>query len=424
MFVGEVLFMDSYYARQPIFNLINDTIAYELLYRNSIKSMSYNATDGDHASASVINSSFFGDDPRIIFRGKKTYINFTENLILNRTAFMLPSDILVIEVLEDVKPTDEVIVALKELHDYGYKLALDDYVVNDENFPMLQYADIIKIDFRCSKSDIERTAAICQKLSKRMLAEKIETDEDLNYAKSLGAVFFQGYYFSKPIIVSLKNPTPLQTTFLHLVAKLSDDNIEISDISKIIQTDAAMTLKFLRFVNFLRYDWMEKIKSVHQAVMIAGLKKTRDFIYFVGLQQIKQGFVDEIITTGFFRAKFCESLSNILLKNYSNTKNIKNRRFNDEMYLMGLISIIIDCNFDTSTESIDSLPLSSEIKSGLFGQDTVFGDVMRTVLAYESGQWDNVDIFCEKYKISQNDLSTINLACIKHTNALVRGIGR
>lgn len=405
--------LDTYYARQPIFNICNDTIAYELLYRSSPEATSYNFFNGDDATANVINSTFFGGDPKKIFNGRKIYINFTENLLLGKTALLLPKDTLVIEILEDVRPTDEVLEALQELKDNGYRMALDDYVITSETEVFLKYADIVKIDFRDTREHIEDTARICRKKGKRILAEKIETAEELEYAKSLGALFFQGYYFSKPIVISQQNPTPLETTFLHLISKISNDNVELREISKIIKTDAAMTLKFLRFVNFLRYDWMEKIKSVHQAVILAGLNRTKDFIYFVGLHQINQSAIDEVITTGFFRAKFCELLSENLLHD---------NKIGEEMYLMGLMSIVVDCHFNGSREAVDSLPLSAEIKSGLLEEDGIFGDILKAVLSFEAAKWDEVDEFCKNYQVDSSDLSQIYLACITHTNSLVNGI--
>ncbi|MBE6860714.1 MAG: EAL domain-containing protein [Ruminococcus sp.] len=407
--------MDSYYARQPIFNLNNDTIAYELLFRNSGGSTSYSFNSGEGASLSVINSAFLGADLRSTFRNKKIYINFTESLILKDVVTILPKDMLVVEILEDVNPTPEVIEKLKEYKEKGYRMAVDDFIYSDENSVFLEYAEIVKIDFRSPKEDIERTAEICRKLKKRILAEKIETAEELEYAKSLGAIFFQGYYFSRPLLISLKNPNPLQITFMQLMVKLIDEDVHLGELSKIIRTDSGMTLKFLRFVNLQREDHLERIKSVHQAVTAVGLRRTKDFIYLLSLHTMNENFIDEMITTGFFRAKFCESISGLLFPN--------NNKQKEEMYLLGLISIIIDCNAETENEEIDVLPLSDNIKDGLHRiEDNLFGDTLRAAIAFENADWDSLDEFCKKYEITSADISKINLRCIMHTNELIKNI--
>ena len=410
----ENLIMYSYYARQPIFNLKNDTIAYELLYRDSLESTSYSFFNGDLASASVINTALFGGDPKIVFGGKKVYINFTEKLLTNGIAYLLPPENIVIEVLEDVRPTPEVITALENLYRSGYKIALDDYVENEENSVFLNYAYMVKIDFRVSKEEIERTAKLCRERRIFILAEKVETQEDIDYAKSLGAVFFQGYFYAKPIVVSSNNLTPLQTTFMRLASKLSDPDTSLRDVSDIIQTDAAMTLRFLRLVNFIRFDWMDKIQSVHQAVLIAGINKTKEFIYFNGLSQLNDTGNDEIILTGFYRADFCWQLARII----SNDK-----LFYDEMYLTGLMSIVIDYAFSGSDDVIEGLPFSENIKSGLKLEDTPSGEILRAVIAYDKGRWDEVEDFRKAHGISHDEMARLSLECIEHSNHVIKGFG-
>lgn len=410
-----VLFMYSYYARQPIFNLADEAIAYELLYRDSLESTSYSFFNGDLASASVINTALFGGDPKIIFGGKKLYINFTERLICNGIAYLLPVDNIVIEVLEDVRPTEKVLESLENLYRSGYKIALDDYVVTDENCEFLNYAYMVKIDFRMSKEDIERTAAICRKRKIFILAEKVETKEEIEYAKSLGAVFFQGYYYSRPIVVSSNNLTPMQTTFMRLSAKLNDPKTSLKDVSEIIQTDAGMTLRFLRLVNYIRFDWMDKISSVHQAVLMAGVNKTKEFIYFNGLSQLNENGVDELIKTGFYRADFCWQLA----REISDDTKVY-----EELYLCGLMSIVIDYQFTGSESVIEGLPFSDTIKQGLMLEDTLAGNVLRAVIAYDKGEWEKVDSFREKYSISHDTMARISLECLEHSRVVIDGFNK
>lgn len=409
----EDIVMYSYYARQPIFNLKNDTVAYELLYRDSLESTSYSFFNGDLASASVINTALFGGDPKVIFGGRKIYINFTEKLITNGIAYLLPADNIVIEVLEDVRPTPEVVKALEDLYRSGYKIALDDYVVDSENEVFLDFAYMVKIDFQDSREEIERTAEICRQRRIFILAEKVETQEDIDYAKSLGAVFFQGYFYEKPIIISNNNLSPMQTTFMRLVSKLNDPNTNLRDVSEIIKTDAGLTLKFLRLVNFLRFDWMDKIQSVHQAVLIAGLNKTKEFIYFNSLSNLNEAGVDETILTGFYRADFCWQIARLI--------SPMNKDFLDEMYLCGLMSIVIDHKFLGSDDVIEGLSLSDNIKSGLRLEDTLSGQILSAVIAYDKGDWDTVESFRQSHGIKDDDIARISLECIEHSNVVIKG---
>ena len=204
----------------------------------------------------------------------------------------------------------------------------------------------------------------------------------------------------------------MQTTFMRLASKLNDPATNLRTVSDIIQTDAAMTLKFLRLVNFIRFDWMDKIQSVHQAVLIAGVNKTKEFIYFNGLSQLNDTGVDEVILTGFYRADFCWQLARTI----SNDK-----QFIEEMYLCGLMSIVIDHEFSGSDDVIEGLPFTDNIKSGLKLEDTLSGQILSAVIAYDKGRWDHVDKFNRAFNISHDTMARLSLECIEHSNVVIKG---
>lgn len=405
--------MESYFARQPIFNLKNDTIAYELLYRKTPTPAPYNENDGDMSTAEVINSSFFGGEPELMFDGKRAFVNFTENHLLSKTALLLPADTLVIEILETVTPKPEVLSACRELKEKGYTIAFDDFVSTEQNRAFLDFADIVKIDFlNFSKEQIESTARECRERGIRILAEKIETKEMAEYAKGLGAIYFQGYYFERPLIVTAQGCTPMAQTFFRLLGIIHDDRVDFKEISEIIGNDGAMTLKLLRLVNALRVDAKEEISTVLQAVQLIGLKRTRDWVHLMGLQKIKIDSPDETITKAFFRAKFCECLA---------LKIAKNKRDAKEYYLMGLMSAIIDVKSKDIDLIMSRLGISGNIKAALLQKNEgMFVDVLRVVLSYERADWDAVDNFNVSYGLDEEELAKDYVECIKATEELMK----
>ena len=137
--------------------------------------------------------------------GKKAFINFTRELIVGGDVDLLPKDQLVVEVLETIEPDPEVIAGLTALKNAGYVIALDDFVYEERFEPLLALADFVKVDFMKSGSE-ERIdlARRCQKRGIRPLAEKVETQQDFEEAVSLGYQYFQGYFFSRPVILKGK----------------------------------------------------------------------------------------------------------------------------------------------------------------------------------------------------------------------------
>lgn len=193
--------MKIFLARQAIYNRDIKIVAYEILYRSSLENVFDKNTGSDEATYKVIqNIASFGLDK--LTNNKLAFINFPEDGINSNMATLLPHDKVIIEVLETVEPTKEIITNLKFLKDKGYSIALDDISTYNQVEGFLGVIDIVKIDYKLS--DKEERINITQKLKDKnikMLAEKIETENEMLEAKLLGFDYFQGYYFSKPVVM-------------------------------------------------------------------------------------------------------------------------------------------------------------------------------------------------------------------------------
>ncbi len=143
--------MDTFVARQPIFDINENVVAYELLFRTNNEDNKFNNIDGDIATSKVIINSFLLIGIKNLTDGKKAFINFTENLILNDIASLLPKEYVTIEILENVTPSKAIICSCKKLKQEGYTIALDDFVLMDNLKELIRLADIIKIDFTITK---------------------------------------------------------------------------------------------------------------------------------------------------------------------------------------------------------------------------------------------------------------------------------
>ncbi|MBW2102760.1 MAG: EAL domain-containing protein, partial [Deltaproteobacteria bacterium] len=167
--------MDVYVARQPIFNRKKKIYGYELLFR-----------DG---------SSFFTMGIEQIAGGKKAFINFTQDLLERKVPTMFPRDKIMVEILEDVEPTPELVAACREIAGQGYELALDDFLYNTDLKPLIEICQVIKIDFRMTP--MEQVAEYVENLSRyhvKFLAEKVETHDEFQKAVDMGFEYFQGYF--------------------------------------------------------------------------------------------------------------------------------------------------------------------------------------------------------------------------------------
>lgn len=209
--------MDVYMARQPIFDTDNHVYGYELLYRSNGKQNEYNGLDGDASTADVVTNAFFGLNISEIIGKNKAFINFTSNLLKRGVPKMISPELVVVEVLENLMMDEQLLAACQELKERGYTLALDDFEYDNSYSQLFELGDIVKIDFRTPQKSIEETAYICRYCNKLLLAEKIETQEEFEWAKKLGCSFMQGYYFAKPTIMSRNSITPLPVNFMRVM---------------------------------------------------------------------------------------------------------------------------------------------------------------------------------------------------------------
>jgi c-di-GMP-related signal transduction protein len=114
--------MEFFLARQPIFNNKKKIYAYELLFRNGLENV-YNSLSPDDATIDVITNSLLESSISKIVSNKKAFINFTKSLITKEIPLLLPKDVVVVELLEDIEPDKEFLNLVKNLKDNGYTIA-------------------------------------------------------------------------------------------------------------------------------------------------------------------------------------------------------------------------------------------------------------------------------------------------------------
>jgi c-di-GMP-related signal transduction protein len=207
---------DVFVARQPIFSRNLQVYGYELLYRGGL-SDSFDGTAADLATARVIAHSFLTIGAEKLLNGKIPFINFDSSLLLEH-ASVLPFPYAVFEILENVKPTEDVLAACRELKRKGYKLALDDVLTEARIEPWLDIVDIVKVDFLCAEPQARAVVVTtCKERKIQALAEKVETRADYENAAALGYDYFQGFFFGRPAVVQGRTISETRLVLIQLL---------------------------------------------------------------------------------------------------------------------------------------------------------------------------------------------------------------
>ena len=397
---------EVYLARQPIFNRKQNVFGYELLYRSCMDNFC-SEPNKDKATSEVIANSFLLFGLENITRGEKAFINFTRKLLDDEVATLLPKELLVVELLEDINPDEDVYQACLKLKKMGYMIALDDFTYSEPYEPFIEMADFIKVDFL--KTPIKERESLARSLSRfdgDLIAEKVETIEDFNHAYDVGYKYFQGYYFSRPHMLSGRDVTGRKLNFVKLLHEVRKPEMDFGRVEEIIKYDPALTYKLLRFINSLTFSFKVEIHSVRQALVLLGQKEVAKWVLLVSLRSIGEDKTDELITLAIHRSRFCELLAPL----------VGQKKRETDFFLMGMFSLI-DAFFDQPMqELLAHLPIPGDIKEALLGQDGVLYNVYSLVLSYEKGNWDKATALMSALDLTREAVTGSYLESLRFAN--------
>lgn len=398
--------MDVFVARQPIFDRKRQVFGYELLYRNSMVNRFDPTVNSTEATTLLLNHSYITIGIDNLTENKKAFVNFDENLLLNQTALLLSRKKVIVEILESIVPSEDLIMELDHLRNMGYTLALDDFTINYPHEDIIELCDIIKVDF--SLTNIVQARKILEKYAdgrKKFLAEKIENEAVYKLALAMGYDYFQGYYFSKPVIIKGKSTKSLKIQYARVKSELHSKDPDFAKIASIIESDIDMSYKLLRMVN--SFALVSKMTSIRHALAYLGIDEMKKWLNFVIIQEIMDERTAELIRISVLRSKFSELIAD---SSYNSTKKY-------EASLTGLFSMIDLLLEKPMHETLDELPISDEAKGAITGEDeNFFYHVLQITVHYEKGLWDEIEPHIRKVRLSFDCLPDLYFEAVKWTD--------
>jgi c-di-GMP-related signal transduction protein len=400
-----------YLARQPIFDRQEKVVGYELLFRSGFDNFCGIISDEDCTSSKTILNGFITFGLDLLTGGKPAFINFTTNLILDEAVIIFPRELITIEILENVAPSAEIIEACKKMKKHGYVIALDDFEYSPELQPLVDLADIIKIDFRLTdRAGRKRIMAKTGNSRIKFLAEKVETPEEYEDARAMGFTYFQGYFFSKPKIMQRQEIPGYKMNYLQVLNEINNPDVDFELLEHIVKRDMSMTYKLLRFINSAAFGFHVKIQSIRQALTLLGLAEFKKWASLVALSGLGDDKPEELLLNSMMRAKFCEFLAS----------KVDMKDSMPDLFLLGMFSNI-DAFIDRPIAEISAeLPLSDDIRKALRGEKSRFRNVLDMVIAYEKADWEEWTRLLTVFNISGRDFPEIYLRSVDWVNKIFK----
>lgn len=371
-----------YLGRQPILNLAQDIVAYELLFRSG-QTLTAGVMDDLLASTTVIINTIsqFGMDH--VLDQQDGFINVSAELLMSDVLELLPQERVVLELLETVEITEPVIERCRELKARGFRFALDDFEYAPVYDPLFALVDIIKFDVMLSDvATIEQTVSIVRHWPHiQLLAEKVEDQAQFQRYKAMGFTLFQGYFFARPTILTGKKTHPDQLTLLRVIAKLTSDADTI-EIEHTFKGNANLTLGLLRLVNSVGIGARCKVSSLNQALVMLGRRQLQRWIQLLLYSQDGTGSTSPIMQMAAMRAKSLE-----LLSQHHPDVRYRTDVVMDQAFMVGMLSLVDTVVGMEMPDILAQLGLVDEIKNAVLRREGYFGQLL---LLIEEVERDNI----------------------------------
>ncbi len=399
-------------ARQPVFDRNMRVWGHELLYRKAEGDLQADVRDDDAATSRVIADGIALGRAGLA-PNEKTLVNFPLRLILEGFGFAMSPENCVVEILETVPPTPEVLGALRKLKDAGYTLALDDFVGQPEHTPFLELADIVKVDVLALGE--ERMGEVARSLGGRgrmLLAEKVETAQMHDKALDVGYHLFQGFFFQRPELIIGRTLCASEMSRVKLLKELADEDFDPRQIASVIETDLSLSYRLLRYINSASFGRRDPVDSIARASMILGqrnLAKWLQAVLMSDMNRTPKG--KELVFQSVRRAKFLEQLGRALLKPPAQP---------DSLFVLGLFSLLDTLLGMPMDQVTKDLPLTLELVQALRGEPNQSRLLLDFALKLEHADWMSVREELLAMKLPFTAASAMNADALRFAGDLVQ----
>ncbi len=390
--------MDLFLARQPIFDRHTNVHAYELLYRSSANN-AFDGTDDTAASLQVISNSFltFGFDK--VSCGRPCFINLGRELLLEGCLWLTPPSSFVIEVLETVPRDREVYQACKRLRDQGFTIALDDFIMTNRDDPLIELAQIIKIDLRgCTRQEAGFLRHQLHGRGVELLAEKVETQEEFQWAFSAGFHYFQGYFFARPQLMSSKEIPGFKLNYMRILTEVHKPEIQLDALEQQLRCEASLTRRLLRYINSSVFHWTNEISSIRQSLSLLGECNVRRWVTLAALPGLATDKPNELVMNAMVRARFCELLAPL----------VGLEQLGEDLFLLGMFSHL-DAMLDCPIEKVlADFPTPASIRLTLLGKsdpDNPVALLFALVQHYERADWPALELAANGLRLKTDEIT-------------------
>ena len=371
---------EIFIGRQPILDRDQQLYAYELLFRRGTRNGA-DVTDDLGATATVISHVFSELGLEAALGPYLGFVNLDARMLASDALELLPREKFVLEVLETVDITPEVVGRCRALKDKGYTLALDDFVTFEERHkPLLGLADIVKVDLMgMDAGALEKTVKALRPWKVKLLAEKVDDEVQVKVCRDLGFELFQGYYFAKPTVIAGKKLSQSEMSLIRLLGLILDD-AETPQLEDIFRQEPGLTMNLMRLTNSAASGLRQKITSLRHAITVLGRRQLMRWLQLLLYTNPAGGGANPLLQLAATRGRFLELLAGNLMGAGGD--------FEDRAFMTGIMSLMPALLHVPMGEIIASLNVAPDVREALEHGTGVLGKLLQLAEHQEAGDMD------------------------------------
>ena len=393
---------NAFIARQPILNAGHSIIAYELLFRHAAHAQSARIESDVDAGITVIANALCNMGTEWLLKGKQAFINMEVPMLMSSFSSLLPKENVVIEILETVQVTDDIIERLKELKQEGYRFALDDFHYHPGAEPLLPLADFVKLDVLAhTPEELAKLVKTVRRHPVKLVAEKVETLEQFKHCQSLGFDFFQGYYFAHPETLVERIINPVHATVLQLLEKVRQ-GADVKELEALFKKDVALTFKLMRYINSAGFGLSCEVQSIRHAVSILGMQPLYRWLTLLLVTAGSNATSPAQARTAITRGRLCELLGKTELP----------RSDQDNLFIVGVFSLLPAMLEMTMDQVLERLVIPEKIADALMDRTGLYGPFLALTEAVESGDAARLEDLTLSLMLSPDQVSEAHLQAL------------
>ncbi len=362
-------------GRQPIIDGEGKLYGYELLHRQSGQDRAV-ICDGDRISSGMLLNAVLEIGIEQLSGAHRAFINVTENLLMHPGLDALPSERIVLEVLESVPVDKPLLERLERLRSLRFEIALDDFVSLPERDALIEHADIVKLDvLAMDRNALAREVDYLKRRGVRLLAEKVETPAMYDDIQVLGFDLYQGYFFARPSVYESRRIVPNKLVVLELLGRVNQPEITPEELGEIIRGDVSLSVTVLRWANSPLRGLRAPVESIQRAIVVLGLQTIRNWVALLALARMGAN-PNELLKMLLVRARCCELLAD--------SAKLANASSYFTVGLLSALDVVLKLEM---TRALELIPLAAAQKAALLHHAGDFGAALASVIALECGDF-------------------------------------